>query len=244
MTKNTKNFTKIIINIINNISKNENNKIKLTAKYIAKSHISGGQLFLFGTGHNHSLAEEALHRAGGFANACPILDKKIDFSKGIKVASKLERTKGLGTEILKKYSIKKNDTIIIFSNSGKNKAPIEAANYAKKIGLKVIVILSLNYCKSFKNTQSKKLHEIADIAIDNYGPIGDTLVEIKNNNVKVGTSSTIAGSFILNSIFLELGKILKKEEPYPFYLSSNIKGSIKHNKKLENKFSKRNKFLK
>ena len=43
---------------------------------------------------------------------------------------------------------------------------------------------------------------------------------------------------------IELGKILKKEEPYPFYLSSNIKGSIKHNNKLENKFSKRNKFLK
>jgi len=62
---------------------------------------------LFGTGHNHCLTEESLHRAGGFANSCPILDNRIDFSKGIKRASRLEGTKGVGISILKKYNIKK-----------------------------------------------------------------------------------------------------------------------------------------
>ena len=95
----------------------------------------------------------------------PILDNRIDFSKGIKLASKLERTRGVGISILKKYKIKKNDTLIIFSNSGINKTPIEAAIYAKKIGFKVIVVLSLKYCKSFKSLNSKKLYEIADIAV-------------------------------------------------------------------------------
>ena len=98
MSNNAKNITKIITNIITKISKNENNKIILSAKHIAKSHENGGQLFLFGTGHNHCLAEESLHRAGGFANSCPILDNRIDFSKGIKQASKLERTRGVGIQ--------------------------------------------------------------------------------------------------------------------------------------------------
>ena len=62
MSNNAKNITKIITNIITKISKNENNKIILSAKHIAKSHENGGQLFLFGTGHNHCLAEESLHR--------------------------------------------------------------------------------------------------------------------------------------------------------------------------------------
>lgn len=241
MIKNTKNIAKIITDIINKISKNENDQIILAAKYIAKSHTNSGQLFLFGTGHNHCLAEESLHRAGGFANSCPILDSRIDFSRGIKQASQLERTNGIGTSILKKYNIKKNDTLLIFSNSGINRTPIEAAIYAKKVGLKVIAVLSLKYCKSFKDKKSKKLYEIADVIIDNHGPIGDALIKI-SDNIKVGASSNIAGSFILNSIFLKLSIILKKEKPYPFFMSSNLKGANRHNKKLVDRFRKRNKF--
>ena len=198
---------------------------------------------MFGTGHNHCLAEESLHRAGGFANSCPILDNRIDFSQGIKQASQLERTKGIATSILKTYSIKQNDTLLIFSNSGVNKTPIEAAIYAKKIGLKVIVVLSLKFCKSLKNKKFTKLYEIADIVINNHGQIGDALIKI-SDNIKVGTSSAITGSFILNSISLELSVILKKEKPFPFYMSSNLIGDNKHNKILEKKFCKRNKFLK
>tara|TARA_B110000444_G_scaffold244694_1_gene264393 strand:- start:126 stop:839 length:714 start_codon:yes stop_codon:yes gene_type:complete len=236
-------INKIIINIINKISKYESKKISLTAKYIAESHISGGQLFLFGTGHNHCLAEEALHRAGGFANACPILDDRVNFSKGVKKASKLERNKGLAKLILQKYNIKKNDTLIIFSNSGINKVPLEAAILAKNKGLKVIAILSMKYCRSTKVLEKNKIYNLVDIAIDNHGPIGDALIKI-SQNVKIGTSSTIGGSFILNSIFIELSKLLKKEKPFPFYISSNQKGADSHNKLLEKKFSKRNKFLK
>ena len=238
-----KNITEIINKIINKISKNESDQIILAAKQIAISHSGGGQFFLFGTGHNHCLAEESLHRAGGYANSCPILDNRIDFSQGVIQATRLERTKGVATSILKKYNIKENDTLLIFSNSGINKTPIEAAIYAKKKGLKVIAILSLKYCKSFKSRKSLKLCEIADIIIDNHGPIGDALIKI-SDNIKVGTSSAIAGSFILNSIFLQLSFILKKEKPFPFYMSSNLIGGNKHNKILDKKFCKRNKFLK
>ena len=242
MTKSKIDFNKIISNIISRIEKNENDKIKLTAKFISESHFKGGKLFIFGTGHNHCLAEEALHRAGGYANACPILDDKINFAKGIKKASKAERTAGISKSLLKKYKIQENDTLIIFTNSGVNKAPVEAATLAKKIGAKVIVILSLSYCKSIKDKKNK-IYNIADISIDNHGPIGDTLVAI-SKNVKVASPSIITGSYILNSILLNLAKLLKKEKPFPFYISSNQKGANKHNALLEKKYSSRNKFLK
>ena len=242
MTKSKIDFNKIISNIISKIEKNENDKIKLTAKFISESHFKGGKLFIFGTGHNHCLAEEALHRAGGYANACPILDDKINFAKGIKKASKAERTAGISKSLLNKYKIQENDTLIIFTNSGVNKAPVEAATLAKKIGAKVIVILSLSYCKSIKDKKNK-IYNIADISIDNHGPIGDTLVAI-SKNVKVASPSIITGSYILNSILLNLAKLLKKEKPFPFYISSNQKGANKHNALLEKKYSSRNKFLK
>ena len=242
MTKSKKNLKYDIKKIIDKIERNEGNKIKLSAKLIFESHVTGGKLFLFGTGHNHCLAEEALHRAGGYANACPILDDSVNFAKGIKKASKAERSSGVAKLLLKKYKVNKNDTLIIFTNSGVNKAPIEAASYAKKIGLKVIVILSLSYCKSFKDTK-EKIYNIADIAINNHGPIGDALIRI-SKNVNVASPSIISGSYILNSILLQLAKLLKKEKPFPFYLSSNLKGANNHNKKIERKFSKRNEYLK
>lgn len=242
MKKSKIDLNQTIKTIIDNIEKKETNKIQLSAKFISESHFNNGKLFIFGTGHNHCLAEEALHRAGGYANACPILDDNINFSKGIKKSSKAERTNGISKSLLKKYKIQKNDTLIIFTNSGINKAPIEAANYAKKIGLKVIVILSLSYCKSIKNKKNK-IYNIADIAIDNHGPIGDALIKI-SKNIKVASPSIISGSYILNSIQLHLAKLLKNEKPFPFYLSSNLKGASKHNKLIEKKYSKRNKFLK
>ena len=143
---------------------------------------------------------------------------------------------------MRKFNLQKQDVLIIFSNSGVNKAPIEAAEYAKKIGLKVISITSIKYSKSIKFSKNKKLYKISDVFIDNKGPIGDSLIKVKNN-FNIGTSSTIANSFILNAIFLELANLLKNEKPYPFYLSSNIKGANDHNNKLEKKYNKRNKFL-
>ena len=105
MTKSKINFNTTINKIINKIEKYESDKISLTAKCISESHFNGGKLFLFGTGHNHCLAEEGLHRAGGYANACPILDDNINFAKGIKKASKSERTAGVSKSLLKKQEI-------------------------------------------------------------------------------------------------------------------------------------------
>ena len=80
-------FSKKLSSILKKISKNERNKIKLIASKLSNNYINGGIVYVFGTGHNHCLAEEALHRAGGYANACPILDDRIDFSRGINKAS-------------------------------------------------------------------------------------------------------------------------------------------------------------
>ena len=56
--------------------------------------------------------------------------------------------------------------------------------------------------------------ELSNVFIDNYGPPGDALVEIKEG-IKVSAFSTIAGSFILNSIIAEVAILAKNDEPFP-----------------------------
>jgi len=138
-------FSKKINEIINKISNKEKGKIKEVAKILSKKYLDGSHLYIFGTGHNHCIAEESLHRAGAFAGVTPILDKNIDFSKGITRASANERDKSLAKKIFEKFKPLKCDSIIIFSNSGVNQLPIEISKIAKKKGLFVIVVLSIKY---------------------------------------------------------------------------------------------------
>ena len=87
----------------------------------------------------------------------------------------------------------------------------------------------------------KRLFEIVDIYIDNQIPAGDSIISIKN--FSVGPASTITGSFILNSILIELAVMLKNEKIFPFYISSNMPNASINNNKLEKKFKKINPHL-
>ena len=235
-------FTKKINEIINKVSNKEKERIKKVAKTLAKKYLEGSHLYVFGTGHNHCIAEESLHRAGAFAAVTPMLDSRTNFSQGIKKASANERNKSLAKKIIQKYKPCKNDSIIIFSNSGVNQLPIEIAKIAKKKSLFVVTILSIKYANSLTSNPDKILNYYSDIYIDNHSPIGDTILQEKN--IGVSSSSSIAGIFILNSIWAEMYEYLKDEKILPFYKSSNLPKSNFHNKKLENKFKNKNIYLK
>ena len=56
-------------------------------------------------------------------------------------------------------------------------------------------------------------------------------------------ASTITGSFILNSILIEVAGMLKNEKIFPFYISSNMPNASKNNNRLEKKFKKINPHL-
>ena len=236
------NYAKIISSILKKIVNEEKNKIIKSAKLIKNSYNKGGQLYIFGTGHSGLIAEDAFHRAGGFAAACPIRDDNINFSKGASKATSLERTPLIAKKALAKYKITKKDILLIISNSGVNQAPVEAALIAKKKKIKTIAITSYNYSKQAPLSMLKKrLYEVVNIYIDNKIPAGDALIKV--NNVNVGPASTITGSFILNSILVEVADMLKKEKIFPFYISSNMPKANENNDKLIKKYKKINPHL-
>ena len=242
MSSLSKKYLSIISKILDKISDEEEKKITDCAKIIADSYKKGGQLYIFGTGHSRLLGEEAFHRAGGFAAACPIRDDNLTFKKGAKKATSLERTPNVARKALNKYNITKKDILMIVSNSGVNHAPVEAAIIAKEKNIKTIALTSVKYSKKAPLSKlNKKLYEIVDIFIDNKIPPGDTVISLKK--FSVGPVSTITGSFILNSILIEVASMLKTEKFFPFYISSNMPNATKNNTKLENKFRKQNPHL-
>ncbi len=242
MSKLTKNYLTKINSLLDKILKEEKNKILSSAKLIRDSYKRGGQLYIFGTGHSRLLGEEAFHRAGGFAAACPIRDDNLTFKKGAKKATSLERTPNIAKKALSKYKITNKDILMIVSNSGVNHAPVEAAMIAKQKKIKSIALTSVKYSKKAPLSElNKRLYEIVDVYIDNKIPPGDSIINI--NQFSVGPASTITGSFILNSILIEVADMLKLEKIFPFYISSNMPNADRNNNKLENKFRKNNPHL-
>ena len=143
---------------------------------------------------------------------------------------------------LDKYKLTNKDILMIVSNSGVNHAPVEAALIAKKKKIKTIAITSYNFSKQAPLSKLKKrLYQIVDIYIDNKIPAGDSIIKI--NNFSVGPASTITGSFILNSILIEVANMLKNEKLFPFYISSNMPKASENNNRLEKKFKKINPHL-
>ena len=65
------------------------------------------------------------------------------------------------------------------------------------------------------------------------------IINVKNKYI-VSPFSTIAGSFILNSIISEVAELAKNDKPFPFYISGNMPNAEKHNKELMKNYIKRN----
>ena len=242
MKKPSKDYAEKINSILKKIAKEENKKIIQCANLIKSSYKKNGQLFIFGTGHSKLLAEESFHRAGGYAASCPVRSDEINFSKGTDKATELERTANVAKRALEKYKLNSKDILMIVSNSGVNHAPVEAAILAKKKKIKTIALTSYKFSKQAPLSKLKKrLYEICDIYIDNKIPPGDAVVGI--NKMMVGPASTITGSFILNSILVEVANLLKNEKIFPFYISVNMPGAKENNDKLVKKYKKSNPHL-
>ncbi|MEW6455555.1 MAG: sugar isomerase domain-containing protein [Acidobacteriota bacterium] len=186
-----------------------------------------GIVNVFGTGHSRLIAEEAFYRAGGMISVNPLLNEKLYFTKGAIQASFTERNEDIVFEILKENKMESKDVGIVVSNSGINVAPVEMTIQMKKIGMKVISIVSLKQSKSSKSLHKsgKKLYELADVVIDNCGEYGDALISMPGLNFKIGPSSTVSGSFIIHSLFIKAAEeMLKRGEKPLVFPSINIEG--------------------
>jgi len=153
----------------------------------------------------------------------------------------LERREGYAPVFLESYPLEPGDCMLVFSHGGLNAAPIEVALEARKKGLTVITVSSLENAKVAKATHSsgQKLSDVADIAIDNCVPPEDALVDIGTPE-RVAAGSTMAAVFIAMSLVAEIGwrLVAKGVKPVTF-VSPNVAGIEKdHNPRVFEAFSK------
>lgn len=191
--------------VLRGIRETQREAIERAGEAIARCLASGGAVLIMDTGH--LLRHEAFLRAGGLAAFTP-------FSYGLTVESPLEhrsvkrtpkqlaelegRTVALALDTGK---VRRGDVLLINSNSGRTTNVVELALQCKSRGVTTVAISSseqMRQCPAV-HPSGKKLFDIADVCIDNCGPHGDALLDVRDNE-RMCPSSGIASAYILWAI--------------------------------------------
>jgi uncharacterized phosphosugar-binding protein len=204
------------------------------------------RIFLFGTGHSHILVEEAYFRAGGTAAAVPMFSPQVlMLHESAYLSSRLERIPDLAVPILDAYDPQPGEMLIIFADSGSNALPVQLAIEAKKRGVVIVGVSSLKYAHIAPlSAAGKKLYEVADYILDNFGVPGDALIPVEGTAWRVSASSTIVGATLWNCLLTQAVFILAEMgvEP-PVFASYNMPGAIEHNRQMLSTWSRINPHL-
>ena len=212
---------------------------------IANSLEAGGVVQAFGTGHSEAFAMEIAGRAGGLIATNRIALRTLVLRGGrdlsILGGAELERDPSVADDLLNRFELNPQDVFIIASNSGVNGSIVGVALAAKARGHKVIAVTSFEHTSRVtpKHPSGKRLSEVADIAIDNLAPYGDSTLQLEGG-IGVGAVSSLTAAFIAQRITLGVAETMRQRgKTPPVYISANIPGGDEHNGALEDLYGVR-----
>ena len=238
-------YFKQVEEVLSKVMETQKEKIEEAAILVADSLAKDGMLYVFGCGHSHIIGEDLFYRAGGTVPVCAMLDSDLMLHGGAVKSSHYERMSGIAKPIFDRYCITTNDVMLIVSTSGINSVPVEMAMCAKEKGVPVIAIVSMAYAEDKSRHESgKKLHDVADLVIDNGVCHGDAAVTIGDSGIKAGPISTISACMIAQSIVVQADENMwNKGIMPPVYVSGNIPGGMEKNQDMIDRYMPRIKHL-
>src|SRR5574337_293795 len=181
-------YYEAVVRLLGDIQRTQAEAIDRAADLIFSSLVTDGVLHIFGSGHSHSVAEEAFHRAGGLVPVNTMTESFLSPLTSPKKSGRLERLSGIAAILLDYHAPQPGEVLIIISNAGINPVSVELALEAKKRELTVIAITSLRHAQAVasRHASGKRLCAVADLVIDNGGEAGDGALAFPGLAAKVG----------------------------------------------------------
>jgi uncharacterized phosphosugar-binding protein len=139
----------------------------------------------------------------------------------------LETQSGLAERILRNFHVTAEDSALIVSSSGGNTVPVEMAELLRDKQVKVVALVSRQHAEATtgNHPQGRRLHEVADLALDTGAPRGDAMVSIAGLATPVSPGSTVGGCLVINALKAEVAARLTAAGAAPLVLTAaNVAG--------------------
>jgi uncharacterized phosphosugar-binding protein len=226
-------YWKEINNLYDKVKTTQRENIIEAGKLIAESVDQGACVHIHDSGH--IIDSELIYRGGGL-----ILYKRFKYNLVVEnPVRKRDRSdmdtsmEGLAAYALKASGARPGDVFILGSVSGRTFKVVDLAYEAKKLGMKIIAVTSMEYATTVDSPHSSglKLYEMADVVIDNCAPAGEALMEVEGLEPRLCASSGLTAAFILWSVTTVVVEELMKRGKTPGILkSANFPGGSEYNK--------------
>lgn len=225
------------IALLTRIKDEEIRAIDQAAEIIADAIQNGNNLFAFGCTHSSLPIQDLVYRAGGLMLVNPIFAPGIA-SLDIKpttMSSAIEQMEGYARVILDNSPAQAGDVLIVVSVSGRNAVPVELAQLAHERGLKVIGVTSREYSQavSSRHPSGKKMHDFADIVLDNKAPKGDAVLASDKVPQKFTPVSGVTSTALLHALVAAaIQQLIERDIVPPVFLAANVDGGAEYNARL------------
>lgn len=213
---------------IDAIESTELDKIREAADRFASTILADRLVHVFGTGHSRMAVEEMFPRYGSFPGFHPIVELSMTFhnpvvgANGQRQAMFLENVQGFGKVLWRNFVVAPNDCLLAISTSGCNAVTVDVAIEAKKLGMFVVALTSIPHSSvsTSKHESGQKLHQVADLVLDQHAPPGDSAVWIDGLESPVSPISSISGCLVINLLKAEVAKRLTEAGKPPSVLTA------------------------
>ena len=200
-----------------------------TVSAMCADAISGGHLVhLFGTGHSRIPVEEMFPRYGSFPGFHPIVELSMTYhnpvvgANGQRQAMFLENVQGFGPVLWRNFVTAPEDCLLAISTGGCNAVTIDVALEARRLGMFVVALTSLAHAgaSTARHASGKKLHEVADLVLDQHAPAGDSAVWIDGLETPVAPISSVSGCTLINLVKADVARRLTEAGAPPKVLTA------------------------
>ena len=209
--------------VLDRLAATQAEAMETASAWCADAIAEDGLVHLFGTGHSRIPVEEMFPRYGSYPGFNPMVELSMTFhtqvvgANGQRQAMYIERMPGLAEVILDNFRFGPHDVMIVFSAGGTTAVPVEIARGARRRGLRVIAVTSVE--QSMQSApepgSGKRLLDEADLVIDLCTPHADALIEIEGVESPVGPGSTVAAVAIVNCIKVRTAQLLAERGAMP-----------------------------
>lgn len=226
-----------VIGLLQRIAAEEEPAVQQAAGLMADAVQNGHNLFAFGCTHSSLPIQDLIYRAGGLMLINPIFGPGIAAmdTRPATLSSEIEKLPGYAKALLDNTPLKAGDVLLLVSVSGRNAVPIEMAQAAQERGAKVIGLTSRAYSQgvSSRHPTGKKMHDFADVVLDNKVDKGDAVLSAEGMPQKFTPASGVTSIAILQGLVAAtIQELLRRGVTPPVFLAANVDGGKEYNARL------------